>query len=84
MKDLKFGLILNWIVSAMKQKKWLNWLAISFGLVRNSPLLLRITFGDSDFLVFKEIIDLIPFDIFFDIINVVSEIIIIIKLFTLL
>ena len=68
----------------MKQKKLLNWLAISFGLVRNSPLLLRIIFGDSDFLVFKEIIDLIPFDIFFDIINVVSEIIIIIKLFTLL
>ena len=48
----------------MKQKKLLNWLAISFGLVRNSPLLLRIIFGDSDFLVFKEIIDLIPFDMF--------------------
>ena len=63
-KDLKFGLILNWIVGATEKKPWLNWLAMSFGLVRNSPLLLRIILGDSDFLVFKEIIDLIPFQVF--------------------
>ena len=56
---------------------------MSFGLVRNSPLLLRITLGDSDFLVFKGIIDLIPFHVFFDIINVASEIVIIIRFFTL-
>ena len=37
---------------------------MSFGLVRNSPLLLRIILGDSDSLVFKEIIDLIPFQLF--------------------
>ena len=37
---------------------------MSFGLVRNSPLLLRIILGDSDFLLFKEIIDLIPFQVF--------------------
>ena len=37
---------------------------MSFGLVRNSPLLLRIILGDSDSLVFKEIIDLIPFQVF--------------------
>ena len=49
------------------KKKLLNWLAISFGLVRNSPLLLRNSFR-----------------YVFDIINVVSEIIIIIKFFTLL
>ena len=56
---------------------------MSFGLVRYSPLFLRIVFGDSYSLVFKEIIDLIPFHVFFDIINVVSEIIIMI-FFTLL
>ena len=37
---------------------------MSFGLVRNSPLLLRIILGDSDSLLFKEIIDLIPFQVF--------------------
>ena len=37
---------------------------MSFGLVRNSPLLLRIIFGNSDSLVFKEIIDLIPLHVF--------------------
>ena len=47
-KDLKFGFILEWIVGATEQKKLLHWLAISFGLVRNSPLLLRIILGDSD------------------------------------
>ena len=62
--NLKFGFILDWIVEAMEQKKLLNWLAMSFGLVRNSPLLLRIILGDSDSLVFKEIIDLIPFQVF--------------------
>ena len=56
---------------------------MSFRLVRYLPLLLRIIFGDSDSLVLKEIIDLIPFHAF-DIINVVSEIIIIITFFTLL
>ena len=62
--DLKFGFKLDWIVAAAEQKKLLNWLAMSFGLVRNSPLLLRIILGDSDSLVFKEIIDLIPFQVF--------------------
>ena len=47
-----------------RTKKKLNRLAMSFGLVRNSPLLLRIIFGDSDSLVFEEIIDLIPFHVF--------------------
>ena len=37
---------------------------MSFGLVRNSPLLLGIILGNSDSLVFKEIIDLIPFQVF--------------------
>ena len=37
---------------------------MSIGLVRNSPLLLRRILGDSDSLVFKEIIDLIPFQVF--------------------
>ena len=46
-----------------RTKKLLNWLAMSFGLVRNSPLFLRIILGDSDSLVFKEIIDLIPFQV---------------------
>ena len=32
-KDLKFGYILDWIVDATEQKKFLNWLAMSFGLV---------------------------------------------------
>ena len=63
----------------MEQKKLLNWLVMSLGLVRNSPLLSRIILGDS--LVFKEIIDLILG--VFDIINVVPEIIIIIRFFTL-
>ena len=48
----------------MEQKNLLNWFAISFGLVRNSPLLLRIILGDADSLVFKEIINLIPFQVF--------------------
>ena len=55
-KDLKFGFILDWIVGATEQKKLLNWLAMSFGLVRNSPLLLRIILGDSDSLLFKELL----------------------------
>ena len=42
----------------------LNWLAMSFGLLRNSPLLLKIILGDSDSLLFQEIIDLIPFQVF--------------------
>ena len=37
---------------------------MSFGLVINLPLMLGIILGDSDFLVFKEIIDLIPFQVF--------------------
>ena len=60
----------------MEQKKLLNWLAMSFGLVRNSPLLLIIISGDSDSSVFKGIIDLNQKHLF-NIINVVSEIIII-------
>ena len=48
----------------MEQKKLLNWLAMSFGLVRYSPLLLMIIFGDSDPLMFEEIIDLTPFYVF--------------------
>ena len=63
-KDLKFGFTLYSIVGATEQKKLLNWLVMSVGLVRNSPLLLRIILGDSDSLVFKEIIDLIPFQVF--------------------
>ena len=58
-KDLKVGFVLNWIVAATGQKKLLKLLALSFGLVRNSPLLSRIIFGDSDVLAFKEIIDLV-------------------------
>ena len=58
-KDLKVGFVLNWIVGATGQKKLLKLLALSFGLVRNSPLLSRIIFGDSDVLAFKEIIDLV-------------------------
>ena len=53
--------MLDWIVGATKQKKLLISLAMSFGLVKNSPLLLRIILGGSDSLMFKEIIDLIPF-----------------------
>ena len=45
-KDLKFGFKLDWIEGATEQKMLLNWLAMSFGLVRNSPLLLRITLAD--------------------------------------
>ena len=56
---------------------------MSFGFVTYSPILLRIIFGDSDSLVFTEIIDSIPFHVFL-IINVVSEIIIIITFITLL
>ena len=63
-KILKFGFILDWIVDATEQKMLLSWLVMSFGLVRNSPLLLRRILGDSDSLVFKEIIDLIPFQVF--------------------
>ena len=63
-KDLKFGFILDWVVGATEQRKLLNWLAMPSGLVRNSPLLLRIILGDSDSLVFKEIIDLIPLQVF--------------------
>ena len=73
---MKFDFILDWIVGAMEQKKLLNWLAMSFGLVRNSPLLLIIISGDSDSSVFKGIIDLNQKHLF-NIINVVSEIIII-------
>ena len=46
------------------EEKLLNWLAMSFGLVSNSPLLLRIILGDYDSIVFKEIIDLIPLQVF--------------------
>ena len=63
-KDLKFGFILDWIVDATEQKMLLSWLVMSIGLVRNSPLLLRKILGDSDSLVFKEIIDLILFQVF--------------------
>ena len=58
-KDLKVGFVLNWIVGATGQKKLLKLLALSFGLVRNSSLLSRIIFEDSDVLAFKEIIDLV-------------------------
>ena len=34
-KDLKFGFTLDWIEGATEQKMLLNWLAMSFGLVRN-------------------------------------------------
>ena len=37
---------------------------MSFELVRNLLLLLKIILGGSDSLVFKEIIDLIPFQVF--------------------
>ena len=37
---------------------------MSFVLVRNSPLLLKIILGDSDYLVFKETIDLLPSQVF--------------------
>ena len=63
-KILKFGFILDWIVDATEQKMLLSWLVMSIGLVRNSPLLLRRILGDSDSLVFKEIIDLILFQVF--------------------
>ena len=56
---MRFVFILDWIVGAMEQKMLLNWLAMPFGLVMNSPLLLRIILGDSDSLVSKEIIYLI-------------------------
>ena len=46
------------------KKKILNWLAMSLGLARYSPLLLRLVFGDSDSLVLKKNIDLIPFYVF--------------------
>ena len=53
---------------------------MSFGLVRNSPLLLIIISGDSDSSVFKGIIDLNQKHLkLFNIINVVSEIIIILR-----
>ena len=58
-KDLKVGFVLNWIVGATGQKKLLKLLALSFGLVRNSSLLSRIIFEDSDILAFKEINDLV-------------------------
>ena len=60
----KIWVLLDWIVGATEQKKLLNWLAMSFGLLRNSPLLLRTILRDSGSLVFKEIIDLIPFQEF--------------------
>ena len=63
-KDLKFSFIFDWIVGATEQEKLLNWLAMSFGLVITSHLLLKIILGDSDSLVFKEIIDLTPFLVF--------------------
>ena len=37
---------------------------MTFGLVRYSPLLLKFILELSDSLVFKEIIDLIPFHVF--------------------
>ena len=37
---------------------------MSLGSARYSPLLLRLVFGDSDSLVFKKNIDLIPFYVF--------------------
>ena len=63
-KRFKIWVLLDWIVGATEQKKLLNWLAMSFALLRNSPLLLRTILGDSGSLVFKEIIDLIPFQEF--------------------
>ena len=59
------GLTVDWIFGATEQKKLLKLLAMSIGLVRNSPLLLTIVFGDSDSLVFREIIYVIPFHVFF-------------------
>ena len=50
-KVLKFGFILDWIVGVTEQKKLLNCFAMSFGLVTNWPLLLRIILGDSDSLL---------------------------------
>ena len=44
-------------------KKLVNWLAMSFGLIMYSPLLLRIILGDSDSLVFMETVYLIPFQV---------------------
>ena len=51
-------------MGAAEQKKLLNWLAMSFGLVRNSPILLGIILGDSDSRVYKEIVDVIPLQVF--------------------
>ena len=45
-------------------KKKLKLLGMSVGLVSNSPLLLAISFGDSDSLAFKKVIDLLPFHVF--------------------
>ena len=51
-------------MGAAEQKKLLNWLAMSFGLVRNSPILLGIILGDPDSRVYKEIVDVIPLQVF--------------------
>ena len=50
---------------ATEQKTLSQILEMSIGLVRNSPVLLTIRFVDSDSLVFREIIDLNPFHVFF-------------------
>ena len=83
-KRFKIWVLLDWIVGATEQKKLLNWLAMSFALLRNSPLLLRTILGDSGSLVFKEIIIVSPFHAFFHIINVVSEMIVLKNFFTVL
>ena len=68
-----------------RTKKLLKLLAMSIRLVRNSPLLLTVVFGDSDSLVFREIIDLVPLHAFFNIIfSIIFEIITFILFFTLL
>ena len=49
------------MLGTLNQKIYiLKLLAISFALMRNSPMLLRIDFGYSDSLVFREI----PFHVF--------------------
>ena len=57
--------MLDWMFDATEQKTLSQLLEMSIGLVRNSPVLLTILFGDSDSLVFREIIDLNPFHVFF-------------------
>ena len=50
-KDINVGFTLDWIASATKQTKIIK--TVGFRQVKKSPLLLRIIFGDSDFLLFK-------------------------------